>query len=273
MANKKWTVMVYMAGDNNLQEEMVFALKSMTTVGSTDNVQVVAWSDSVGLAVPYIIPKRDQTKVKRLRDRIIPSGQNQQNQEPPSLAEFRLSLTETHHLKRQQEEFIKEKNDFSAYQTSREVDETRRELIDGLKVSIEHLEETNPNAPDLKELRNELKKLESNVDSDRPPQHSLGNKDNPFLAISDSAAEFPVAQILAEFIIGTINKYKADRYALILSGHGSGAVGDFLTSNKQFFSLSIPGLTEAFKRVHDETKTRGNPRTNHGLIFLVSIAA
>ena len=163
MANKKWTVMVYMAGDNNLQEEMVFALKSMTTVGSTDNVQVVAWSDSVGLAVPYIIPKRDQTKVKRLRDRIIPSGQNQQNQEPPSLAEFRLSLTETHHLKRQQEEFIKEKNDFSAYQTSREVDETRRELIDGLKVSIEHLEETNPNAPDLKELRNELKKLESNT--------------------------------------------------------------------------------------------------------------
>ena len=54
---KNWTIMVYLAGDNNLSEEMIFALKSMHAVGSTDKIQVVALYDSIGSLVPYDIPK------------------------------------------------------------------------------------------------------------------------------------------------------------------------------------------------------------------------
>src|SRR5687768_9073014 len=33
--NKKWIVLVYQAGDNNLSEEMVYALKEMRRIGTT----------------------------------------------------------------------------------------------------------------------------------------------------------------------------------------------------------------------------------------------
>jgi hypothetical protein len=42
---KSWTVMVYMAGDNNLDPEGVVDLKEMKRVGSTDKVNIVAQFD------------------------------------------------------------------------------------------------------------------------------------------------------------------------------------------------------------------------------------
>jgi hypothetical protein len=44
-SGKSWTVMVYMAGDNNLDPEGVADLKEMKKVGSTDKVNVVAQFD------------------------------------------------------------------------------------------------------------------------------------------------------------------------------------------------------------------------------------
>ena len=41
-----WTVIVYMAGDNNLSEECVWAIKEMYRVGIKDRVSVVAHFDS-----------------------------------------------------------------------------------------------------------------------------------------------------------------------------------------------------------------------------------
>src|SRR5262245_30677938 len=74
---KKWTFMVYLAGDNNLSEEMIFALKGMHTVGSTDDVQVVAWSDTIGALVPFDIPPKKITLVKGPDDRRSPKGRGQ----------------------------------------------------------------------------------------------------------------------------------------------------------------------------------------------------
>jgi hypothetical protein len=42
---KKWTVMVYMAGDNSLDPEGVKDLREMKTTGSTDNINVIAQFD------------------------------------------------------------------------------------------------------------------------------------------------------------------------------------------------------------------------------------
>lgn len=43
--NKPWTVMVYMAGDNNLDPEGVQDIKEMKTVGSSDNLNIVVQFD------------------------------------------------------------------------------------------------------------------------------------------------------------------------------------------------------------------------------------
>jgi hypothetical protein len=47
-----WLVMLYLAGDNNLTEDMVFALQDLQAVGSTPGTKIVAQLDpsSMGLA-------------------------------------------------------------------------------------------------------------------------------------------------------------------------------------------------------------------------------
>jgi len=44
----KWTVMIYFAADNDLEEEAINDLKSMKKVGSTDDVNIIAQLDSRG---------------------------------------------------------------------------------------------------------------------------------------------------------------------------------------------------------------------------------
>jgi hypothetical protein len=45
---KKWTVMVYLAGDNNLDGAGLVDLKEMKSVGSTDAVNIIAQFDRQG---------------------------------------------------------------------------------------------------------------------------------------------------------------------------------------------------------------------------------
>ena len=47
-AKKKWTVMVYLAGDNNLDSAGSGDLAEMKTVGSTRDVSIVAQFDRAG---------------------------------------------------------------------------------------------------------------------------------------------------------------------------------------------------------------------------------
>ncbi|MDQ1613583.1 MAG: hypothetical protein QOG00_3514 [Pyrinomonadaceae bacterium] len=49
---KEWTVMVILAGDNNLSEEMLFALKEMKLAGANPEVNVLALFDSNEPGVP-----------------------------------------------------------------------------------------------------------------------------------------------------------------------------------------------------------------------------
>ena len=52
ISTKKWTIMVYLAGDNNLSEDMVTALKGMQSVGSNTNINLLACYDSVHPMIP-----------------------------------------------------------------------------------------------------------------------------------------------------------------------------------------------------------------------------
>jgi hypothetical protein len=42
----KWTIMLYLAGDNSLSDECIWALKEICRVGLSDDINVVAQYDS-----------------------------------------------------------------------------------------------------------------------------------------------------------------------------------------------------------------------------------
>lgn len=62
-SKKKWTIMVYMAGDNNLDNNGVIDLNEMKKTGSTKDINVVAQFDRAGDGIPtkrYFLKKGTQ---------------------------------------------------------------------------------------------------------------------------------------------------------------------------------------------------------------------
>src|SRR5262245_43280559 len=51
MSERKWTVMIYMAGDNNLDSDGISDLKEIKRVGSTDEVAILAQFDRAGKTI------------------------------------------------------------------------------------------------------------------------------------------------------------------------------------------------------------------------------
>src|SRR5262249_38222467 len=61
-----------------------------------------------------------------------------------------------------------------------------------------------------------------------------------------------VEATLENFITETIEKHPATYYMLVLSGQGSGAVGDFLTENSRLFGQSIPDLKKTLTAIQEK---------------------
>lgn len=80
---KKWTVMAYLAGDNNLSEDMVTALRGMQSIGGNDAVGVLAFFDSAHPFTPSSYYNFTQeTREKRLEDcRVKVNPDNKENEE------------------------------------------------------------------------------------------------------------------------------------------------------------------------------------------------
>jgi hypothetical protein len=75
-----------------------------------------------------------------------------------------------------------------------------------------------------------------------------------------------VRSLLADFVIEAIKNHKAKNYMLVLSGHGSGAVGDFLPGNAGLSSLTIPELKDALAEVKEEAERQGDPDFKIGVL-------
>jgi len=222
-----WTVMVYLAGDNNLGEEMVYALKSMFDVGSpNEETRVVALYDAVGATVPFDIPVREK-KVKSKTMGIAA---------PPNGAQG-LPVTQDHDLKDRQERFLERLEKFVRAGGTK-VDRDFAALDDTEALLGGNPEEGAPHV--AKKLDDTERKLIAEKESEET--------EDPELRRLRLVGKTPL-EILAGFVIDSIQRYPARHYALILSGHGAGAVGDFLTSNKEVFNLSIRGLSDALKLV------------------------
>lgn len=151
-----WTVLIYMAADNNLKEECIYALTEIFRVGPTPQIDVIAQLDSGDAITRY-----DFRELRR-----------------------------------------------DGYSAGRVIGN-----LDDLKETV---------LSDQKALR----------------------------SVSDS-------QMLNDFLSEMVGKPEAQSYNLVvLSGHGSGAVGDFLTADNPPSALSIPRLKLVVESLHEEIRRK-----------------
>jgi hypothetical protein len=156
--NYKWTLMLYLAGDNNLSDEMVWAIKEIYRVGAPNQIAITMQFD----------PLSKDTTTRFYRT--LKTQEGKQDGVPPTI----------------------------------------------------------------------------NIDGVFPFLHSI---DLPEVDCGDP-------DVLAEFIVRSVKELPAENYLLILAGHGSGIVGDFLTDSDrkhelQPGSLTIPDLRQVFPRVRE----------------------
>src|SRR5205807_7561899 len=66
---------------------------------------------------------------------------------------------------------------------------------------------------------------------------------------------------ILSFIEGSIRTHRAHHYMLILSGHGHGSVGDFLSEGQanKIQGLSIPSLGKLIERSEEHTSELQSP--------------
>ncbi|MGE0882301.1 MAG: clostripain-related cysteine peptidase [Blastocatellales bacterium] len=183
-----WTVMIYLAGDNNLSEESVWALKELKS-GAYNGLL--------------------QKKIRTLEAENVLRNQIKINKADADSAEITI------------------------------------------------IAQFDSPSPDHMSPRYVL--MPSNKDGDLDVVDKQKNVD---IRATDYRA------VIRDFIKWGMENYKADRYMVILSGHGSGTIGDFLApGGTPWRSLSIPDLRVIFEDVEKalyperyEERGAGNPR-------------
>ncbi len=156
---RDWTIMIYLAGDNNLSDEMIWALKEMYRVGIDCNCHVAAQFD-------------------------------------PSAINF----------------------------------SPRRYYLDKL---AHDLDSTSCDVDGILELDALRKTLASDGSE---PDLNQENSANPL--------------VLSGFLDQVLRDMKAEHHMLILSGHGSGAMGGLLEDHNPYGRLTLPSLGRALSVVH-----------------------
>ena len=183
--NNDWTVTVYMAADNSLAEESVWALTEIleteSQLGGSVRIEVLFDSNAVGMPTQiYSIPTTNSQGITRA-DRVTRIG--------------RL-----------------------------------RTLGEDFSIPI-----GSPASP------KNAKQLSSR------PNSRGGQLDNA----SDR-------RLLKAFLIDTLKKHRNTHQLLVLSGHGSGAIGDFLSGKRAQQAISITGLGDTLEEVRNDVFGENN---------------
>ena len=174
-----WTVMVYLAGDNNLTEESVFSLTEMKRVPTDGRIAVIAQFDPMASRIPthrYVIKGAPTQKASSGRAKSSP-------------------VTST---------------------------------IGTDAIALEDPTIKFPKPPE-------------------PPEHKTrAQRPEP----EDGETDSGDPATLFNFISWTQEHYRAERYMVILAGHGAGTEADFLLKDQDpGSSLSIPALRKVFEEV------------------------
>lgn len=271
MASNKerpWTMLVYLAGDNNLAEEMVWALQQMRRtleVGKTmsgtpisDEVGVIAQFDARGVN-PKIY--KLSTDLMKNGDGIPAPGQDNRlptAQTMDALTDLEPGLSPTPeqralarwHYRRKEKDCLRnlESELQPKAQTLLITVLTRAIELEGTAKATDELTEC------LEKLVRPLARYPRNVDVEfivnallRPDSEE--ERELAMLIARSPGSIIPTLQSQAceQFLTGQVKMIQSDglmakNYAVVLSGHGNGAVGDFLPDSDPVGSLSVPAM-------------------------------
>jgi hypothetical protein len=215
---KKWIVMVYLAGDNNLSEEMIYSIKEIYRAGISKDFDVIVQFDPSAIGAPvrrYVISQEKINEAIRKYKEIAAAISTQKAMAAGVMG-----------------------GSSSSTYTGQGLDATH--LLEVGNLDIDGL---------IEKLKDEI----PNVNA--PPDQRRAFRDGP-----ENSAD---PKVLKQFICSSIREHPADHYMVILSGHGSGAIGDFLfdqnaLTNNRPASLSIPNLGVALNAVSEELEKDGD---------------
>jgi hypothetical protein len=250
-----WDLLVYQVGDNSLSEEMVWALKDMIAFGSSRDFK------RKGLRIV------NQFDLRGSKPRVYDSFEKG----PSGTTDGNLS------------DLVKEIDEDRVYEIT-----TRIPEFDDIKQAAEPLAKAlareSFSDPSLKDLKAEIKKLSTEPDIkklkkalgevhklDSAPK-ALKKEANAFENVVESVETFCVensaAPEMVEEFLGRYIKKDKRRKMLVLSGHGSGALGDFLPDMTSKRSLSIPHLRTALEKTTGYEK---NGKCKNGKIDILGM--
>jgi len=180
-ADYLWTVMVYLAGDNNLTDESVFSLTEMKKVNTDDRIAVVAQLDPKASSIP---------SMRFAINRRAPKGGAQ--------------------------------------------------LTPGTGTGT---------------LMSDAVPIERPTIADRGVAGPAGRAEAAEAEEDSGETDTGDPDTLFDFIRWAKENYRADRYMVILAGHGAGTEEDFLLKDDSpSSSLSMDELKKVFSRVNEELK-------------------
>ncbi len=269
--SKKWNVLVYQASDNNLSEEMIWALKDIIEAPKEDFRAIVQFDPLGTKPRRYDSEKKPQVAVASL---------------PPSITGTRVNT-----------DLIPDKDIEAAFDKTTWCKEMKGSLT-GISKSIEmhiplgdppppesfaaqaaavktQIEKALGLTPDYYAIKSALSELSGNFQEDEPvgssEESSSTGSPSPALTQvqkqlclswverASAALEFTetfddfkefleensaAPEMIEQFIDEYLAKDDDQRNMVVLSGHGSGAVGDFLTDDGSLTALSITSLAK-----------------------------
>ena len=218
-----WTVMVYLAGDNNLTDASVYAMTEMKRVTPGGGVNIITQFDPRDEYLPthrYHIGSKDQPgNIRPLSHDIIGTSENGGFKEESVFAEAHERVRNTARAKGRQEA----------------TKEAERQCVAEAKIIAAKLNGTGgPQTANLVNLEPSF--IEPEQRTLRPNETDTGS---------------PIT--LYNFMSLSVQRFPAERYMVVLAGHGSGMATDFLLrDDSPAGSLTINELKGAFQQLRSE---------------------
>lgn len=215
MAEKSaWTVMVYLAGDNNLTDASVYAMTEMKRVTPGGGVNIITQFDPQDEYLPthrYHIGSKDQPgKIRPLSDDIIGTCENGGFKEESVFAKAHERVRLGAREKGRKEALLEAKR-LAALEVRTMSGTSSTSLVNPLFIE-----------PEQRTLR--------------PHETDTGS---------------PIT--LYNFMSLAVQKFPAERYMVVLAGHGSGTAMDFLLrDDSPAGSLTVNELKGAFQQLNSE---------------------
>jgi hypothetical protein len=256
--------MVYLAADNNLAAEMVYALTSMQSAASHHNYKVFALYDAgLGpalLTIPTPGPAGSLTEQadKSREQQVADSVKTTQDELKKANSQEQRLLTHDQQLKNAHATLVARlsappplppaaRPDKESGTPPQVPAQTDAAIVKELQTTIR---DTIDSQKKLKNAQHATQEAGKAFDAASKNQSLLdtfkkaGNDIDAMKALNELQPQPPasVRTTLTTFVTNTMKANQTDYYMLVLSGHGSGAVEDFLTGENRSVGLTIPEL-------------------------------